>query len=136
MIKQPKVYVKKYDKIFDVIEIHFDINVVYFDDGIRDEYMSMDFEDVEFIYNTGYKDMKGNDIYTGDLLEYQNSDEHYLRRYVVEKDEDTEYYYYLTIKERYFVGRLHGMNYDYSVIGNIYENKDLLRESDRRKSIV
>lgn len=69
-------------------------------------------------------------------MEYQNSDEHYLRRYVVEKDEDTEYYYYLTIKERYFVGRLHGMNYDYSVIGNIYENKDLLRESDRRKSIV
>ena len=31
-MKQPKVYVKKYDKIFDVIEIHFDINVVYFDD--------------------------------------------------------------------------------------------------------
>lgn len=52
-MKQPKVYVKKYDKIFDVIEIHFDINVVYFDDGIRDGYMSLDFEDLEFIYNTG-----------------------------------------------------------------------------------
>lgn len=61
-MKQPKVYVKKYDKIFDVIEIHFDIDVVYFDDGKSSEYMSMDFEDVEFIYNTGYKDMKGNDI--------------------------------------------------------------------------
>ena len=45
-MKQPKVYVKKYDKIFDVVEIHFDINVVYFDDGISNEYMSVDFDEV------------------------------------------------------------------------------------------
>ena len=38
-MKQPKVYIKKYDKIFDVVEIHFDINVVYFNDGKSSEYM-------------------------------------------------------------------------------------------------
>ena len=126
-MKQPKVYVKKYNKVFDVIKIHFDIDVVCFDDG-QPDLARFDFEDVEFIYNTGYKDMNGNYIYTGDILEYQNTDEHYLRRYVVEKDEDTEYYYYLTLEGRYFVGRLHGMDYDYAVIGNIYENKDLLED--------
>lgn len=126
-MKQPKVYVKKYNKVFDVIKIHFDIDVVCFDDG-QPDLAQFDFEDVEFIYNTGYKDMNGNYIYTGDILEYQNTDEHYLRRYVVEKDEDTEYYYYLTLEGRYFVGRLHGMDYDYAVIGNIYENKDLLED--------
>lgn len=111
--------------MFDVQEIHFDIDVVCFDNG-QPDFAQFEFEDVKFIYNTGYKDMNGNYIYTGDILEYQNTDEHYLRRYVVEKDEDTEYYYYLTLEGRYFVGRLHGMDYDYAVIGNIYENKDLL----------
>ena len=67
-MKQPKVYVKKYDKIFDVVEIHFDINVVYFDDGISDEYMSLDFDEVEFIENTGFKDKNGTDIYMLGIL--------------------------------------------------------------------
>ena len=124
-MKQPKIYVEKYNKVFDVQEIHFDIDVVCFDNG-QPDFAQFEFEDVKFIYNTGYKDMNGDYIYTGDILEYQNTDEHYLRRYVVEKDEDTEYYYYLTLDGRYFVGRLHGMDYDYAVIGNIYENKELL----------
>ena len=120
------MYVKKYDKIFDVVEIHFDINVVYFDDGISDEYMSLDFDDVKFIYNTGYKDMNDNYIYTGDILEYQGEvTKYYIEKLIVRKDGENELYY-LTNKGNY-VCRLLNM-YDYSVIGNIYENKDLLEE--------
>lgn len=125
-MKQPKVYVKKYDKIFDVIEIHFDINVVYFDDGISDEYMSLDFDEVEFIYNTGYKDMNGNYIYTGDILECQGeANKYYVRKVLVEQDGEKEFHY-LTNNGN-FVFRLIDM-FDYAVIGNIYENKDLLED--------
>jgi len=125
-MKQPKVYVKKYDKIFDVIEIHFDINVVYFDDGISDEYMSLDFDEVEFIYNTGYKDMNGNYIYTGDILECQGeANKYYVRKVLVEQDGEKEFHY-LTNNGN-FVFRLIDM-FDYAVIGNINENKDLLED--------
>lgn len=125
-MKQPKVYVKKYDKIFDVIEIHFDIKVVYFDDGISDEYMSLDFDEVEFIYNTGYKDMNGNYIYTGDILECQGeANKYYVRKVLVEQDGEKEFHY-LTNNGN-FVFRLIDM-FDYAVIGNIYENKDLLED--------
>lgn len=125
-MKQPKVYVKSYDKIFDVKEIHFDINVVYFDDGISNEYIIFDFDEVEFIHNTGYKDMNGNYIYNGDILEYRGgATEYYIEKLVVKKDGENELYY-LTNKGNY-VCRLLNM-YDYSVIGNIYENKDLLEE--------
>lgn len=125
-MKQPKVYVKKYDKIFDVIEIHFDINVVYFDDGISDEYMSLDFDEVEFIYNTGYKDMNGNYIYTGDILECQGeANKYYVRKVLVEQDGEKEFHY-LTNNGN-FVFRLIDMC-DYAVIGNINENKDLLED--------
>ena len=125
-MKQPKVYVKKYDKIFDVIEIHFDIKVVYFDDGISDEYMSLDFDEVEFIYNTGYKDMNGNYIYTGDILECQGeANKYYVRKVLVEQDGEKEFHY-LTNNGN-FVFRLIDM-LDYAVIGNIYENKELLED--------
>ena len=124
---QPKIYVKNKWKVYDVEEIHFDINVVAYNDGVHFDYAEVDFDEVEFIYNTGYKDMNGNYIYTGDILEYQTIDKHYIKRYVVEKDEEAEFYYYLTLEGRYFVGRLHSMNYDYSIIGNIYENKELLK---------
>ena len=125
-MKQPKVYVKKYDKIFDVIEIHFDINVVYFDDGIRDGYMSLDFDEVEFIYNTGYKDMNGNYIYTGDILECQGeANKYYVRKVLVEQDGEKEFHY-LTNNWN-FVFRLIDM-FDYAVIGNIHENKELLED--------
>lgn len=125
-MKQPKVYVKKYDKIFDVIEIHFDINVVYFDDGISDEYMSLDFDEVEFIYNTGYKDMNGNYIYTGDILECQGEvNKYYVRKVLVEQDGEKEFHY-LTNNGN-FVFRLIDM-FDYAVIGNIHENKELLED--------
>lgn len=125
-MKQPKVYVKSYDKIFDVKEIHFDINVVYFDDGISNEYIIFDFDEVEFIHNTGYKDMNGNYIYNGDILEYRGEvTKYYIEKLVVKKDGENELYY-LTNKENY-VCRLLNM-YDYSVIGNIYENKDLLED--------
>ena len=125
-MKQPKVYVKKYDKIFDVVEIYFDINVVYFDDGISDEYMSLDFDDVKFIYNTGYKDMNDNYIYTGDILEYQGEEtKYYIEKLIVKKDGEQEFYY--LINKGNYVCRLLN-TYNYSVVGNIYENKDLLEE--------
>lgn len=123
-MKQPKVYVKKYDKVFDVVEIHFDINVVYLDDGISGEYMSIDFDEVEFIYNTGFKDKVGNYIYNGDILEYQEN-KHCIDKLLVEKDKEQEFYY-LTNNGNYVI-RLMNMR-EYLVIGNIYENKYLLED--------
>ena len=123
MMKQPKIYVERYDKVFDVQEIHFDIDVVCFDNG-QPDFAQFEFEDVEFIYNTGYKDMNGNYIYNGDILEYQGN-KHCINKLLVEKDVEQEFYY-LTNNGNYVI-RLMDMH-EYLVIGNIYENKDLLED--------
>lgn len=124
-MKQPKVYVKKYDKIFDVVEIHFDINVVYFDDGISDEYMSIDFDEVEFIYGTGFKDKNGKEIEHGDILKTEFAGILSIKFHNVYGfyaiDEDGNHWFAEVIEDG-----IEGALSKTEVIGNIYENKDLL----------
>ena len=124
-MKRPKIYVERYNKVFDVQEMHFDIDVVCFDNG-QPDFAQFEFEDVEFIYNTGYRDKNDNYIYTGDILEYQGeANIYYIRKLLVEKDGEEESYILTT--DGIYVRRLMDMD-DYKVIGNIYENKDLLEE--------
>ena len=124
-MKRPKIYVERYNKVFDVQEIHFDINVVCFDNG-QPDFAQFEFEDVEFIYNTGYRDKNDNYIYTGDILEYQGeANIYYIRKLLVEKDGEEESYILTT--DGIYVRRLMNTD-DYSVIGNIYENKELLED--------
>lgn len=124
-MKQPKVYVKKYNKIFDVVEIHFDINVVYFDDGISGEYMSIDFDEVEFIYGTGIKDKNGKEIEHGDILKTDFEAVFTIKFHSVygfyAVNEDDKCWFAEGIEDG-----IEGVLSKYEVIGNIYENKDLL----------
>lgn len=132
-MKQPKVYVKSLNKVFEVESVRFDTKVVEFYDEDRSTYSYYDFDDVEFIYNTGYKDIDNNNIYNGDVLVYQGEVNKYcIKKFLVEKDRDQEFYY-LTNNGN-FVSRLMNMD-DYEVVGNIYEvigdiceNKDLSEE--------
>lgn len=125
-MKQPKVYVKYLNKVFEVESIRFDTKVVEIYDEEASRYHYCDFDEVEFIYNTGYKDMNGNYIYTGDILECQGeANKYYVRKVLVEQDGEKEFHY-LTNNGN-FVFRLIDM-FDYAVIGNINENKDLLED--------
>ena len=96
-----------------------------FDNG-QPDFAQFEFEDVEFIYNTGYRDKNDNYIYTGDILEYQGETNiYYIRKLLVEKDGEEESYILTT--DGIYVRRLMDTD-DYKVIGNIYENKELLEE--------
>ena len=121
-MKQPKVYEKGFKKVFEVESIRFDTKVVEVYDENYHMYRFFDFDEVEFIYNTGFKDKVGNYIYNGDILEYQEN-KHCIDKLLVEKDKEQEFYY-LTNNGNYVI-RLMNMR-EYLVIGNIYENKDLL----------
>ena len=121
---QPKVYIKSLDLVLPVEEINFDINVVEVSLDNSIGFAQFDFDEVEFMENTGLKDKHGDYVYVGSIL----TDEgvlgvDYWDYATIEKDINDGYC--ISQENNKFSESLYKCS-AYSVVGNIYENKDLL----------
>ena len=147
---QPKIFIKSEKKVVDVEEIHFDINVVVYSNQKDPEYTPVDFSNVEFMDNTGFKDKNGANIYTGNIVEYvrRHPDVGTLRG-IICKNEYGAYVIELYVMKNRMdevcetIDKMLGSKVEYEkpnlsflldstthdgcvVLGNIYEDKELL----------
>ena len=121
---QPKVYVKYLDKVLELESIRFDTKVIEVYDESCNTYRYLDFEDVEFMENTGLKDKNGKYIYVGDIVTVNGTWD-----CIIEYKQSSCAFVLKSIDSRWSTGYF--SNYDnieemLEVIGNIYENKELL----------
>ena len=109
--------------------------VEYFDDSINyrfDHFCTGADEDVEFMQSTGLKDKNGVEIYEGDVINYRNSFRNPMTgsgSLSINRDfkiifENGEF------KAKGFDIRLKNILSYSEVIGNIYENPELLEGAD------
>lgn len=116
---QPKAYSKEKQKVYDVKYIDFDNETLeLLTEQQFDFYAHVyDFDEVEFMENTGCIDKNGAFIYIGDIVEilgvYFEIKYRSFKGYVIENEE-----YTLSLEAN--LGSV-------SVVGNIYENKELLK---------
>lgn len=125
-MKQPKVYIKYLDKVLEVESIRFDTKVIEIYDESCNTYRYLDFEDVEFMENTGFKDIHGDYVYVGSILTDGGVlGDDYWDYATIEKDINDGYC--ISWKNNEFSESLYECS-AYSVVGNIYENKELLKD--------
>jgi len=120
-----RVWVKGQKEMVEVIELNFHQATIA---SIYDDYASgeqewdlEDFENVELMQSTGSKDKNGTEIYEGDILN------HFNKVYgVIRLSTGTYLGRTSTIGEQDIV--LSWTSSDGELIGNIYENPELLQE--------
>lgn len=115
---RPKIYVINKRKVYDVDYVSFDDKYygVTEKNGLCDEYT---FNDVALIENTGLKDKNGKYIYENDIVKDD------VNIYTIEKSKAYKVF-------SMFNGSCYVLLDEYickeiEVIGNIYENKELLK---------
>lgn len=123
---QPKAYSKEKQKVYDVKYIDFDNETLeLLTEQQFDFYAHVyDFDEVEFMENTGLKDKYGDCVYVGSILTDEGVlGDDYWDYATIEKDIDDGYC--ISWENNEFSESLYECS-AYSVVGNIYENKELL----------
>ena len=123
-------------------EMAYDVCVGFIKDGLREDWVCADttcgqinyrdnkLKDIELMQCTGLKDKNGKLIYEGDILIQKEENGGPTKKLVI-WEKDGGYLGLKDLKKSFFgVVTFHRFGYTYQVIGNIYENSELLEVSD------
>lgn len=132
-----RAWLKEDKKIVNIETIDFsEKSIQYLEKNkIIDAYLlrRVVFEDVEIMQYTGIKDKNGKEIYEGDILKYKFLYDRRFKHVSLVKFVETEASF--GIKDIYGneipLYRITANNY-FEVIGNIYENEELLKSEERK----
>lgn len=125
-----KAWLKKENKMVAIIGIDLNYQYIrYTDDGnlFKNDYKIADFKDIELLQYIGMKDKNNKEIYEGDILKLRDNHGIQLVKYhdewsafIVESQKDTS----VGVLGLYFDKE------DFEIIGNAYENSELLGEKE------
>ena len=127
MIPRYRAWIKSLKWMCDVTNISFDskfVDICQQGDTERCTEMSVEFDEIKLMQSTGLKDKNGKEIFEGDIVK-------------MSKDVYSEPTYYEIVRHRGGAYRLeskqHGCELwlrhtDCEVVGNIYENPELLED--------
>ena len=120
-----RAWIKEVDEIREVEYINFwGKKISYPHKFCKEYYLNADFDDIELIQYTGLKDMKGKEIYEGDIL-FESFGEKYYK--VVFENGSFRAEFEGDFEEHSF-DLIDVVAQGCEVVGNIYENPELIKE--------
>lgn len=133
MIPKFRAWDKETQTMLDVSLIDFKKSVLVGEHWEFGETNFISFDDVNLMQSTGLLDKNGKEIFEGDIVQFEDyyieSDLPYINRGIVEWSQGQ-----FTITNRASVEMedlLDGEFLDLTIIGNIYENPELLQEQNK-----
>lgn len=127
-----RVWMKSLKWMCDVTNISLDskfVDICQQGDTERYTEMSVEFDEITLMQSTGLEDKNGKEIFEGDILCDEGIEQESEFVYVtVSYREGMWVCDQITDELCGYGGALNEFNNDYSIIGNIYENPELLEE--------
>lgn len=130
MIPKFRAWDKKTQTMLDVPLIDFKKNVLVGEHWEFGETIFINFDDIHLMQSTGLKDKNGKEIFEGDILKVANNDSSWFE--VVKYDHDKAMFISKEVNLKYEVPEtpmydlFNTYLFKVEVIGNIWENRDLL----------
>ncbi len=131
MIPKFRAWMKSLKWMCDVTNISFDskfVDICQQGDTERHTEMSVEFDEVELMQSTGLVDENGVEIFEGDIVQFEDcyevSDFLYINTGIIEWCQGG---FHVTNRDSVLMeDLLDGDSLDVTIIGNIYENPELL----------
>ena len=126
MIPKFRAWMKSLKWMCDVTNISFDskfVDICQKGDTERYTEMSVEFDEIELMQSTGLVDKEGTEVFEGDILHHQIQTEY---TFIVKYDKDKGRWYGDGLSRTYRIDITKEFLPYYKVIGNIYENQELL----------
>ena len=141
MIPKFRVWIKTEKRMIktdDLLAIDYENEVVmtqqvYFENGLPDDrdIYCYDFDEIELMQSTGLKDKNGREIFEGDILACKTDDE--VINLNIFWDEEHALFMFESKKyneQEPLAELVEDNTYPFEIIGNIYENRELLEEKE------
>ena len=134
MMPKFRAWMKSLKWMCDVTNISFDskfVDICHQGDTERHTEMSVEFDEIKLMRSTGLRDMNNREIFEGDVVQFEDcseaSDFLYINTGIIDWCQGG---FHVTNRDSVSMeDLLDGDVLDVTIIGNIYENKDILEDN-------
>lgn len=126
MIPKFRAWHNELGRMMSISDMWFNVDSlgeIGLNDAVMNDYITVSPDEIELMQSTGLVDKEGTEVFEGDILHHQIQTEY---TFIVKYDKDKGRWYGDGLSRTYRIDIAKRFLPYYKVIGNIYENQELL----------